>query len=163
MTSGLYFLVILPELQKPSKVNSMDSIIKGALLGAVVTGVYDMTSMATLPNLGVKEGLTDQAPTFLKTLKNMDLSEVANASSYYNLYKLYMEEYKKPEKKEPSRKNQLMDTIKTGPPKEPGSLEEPVLGQTKTKKKRRLSSFNKSHPLATEMKKYVGIYNKNIK
>jgi len=59
MTSGLYFLVILPELQKQSKVNSMDSIIKGALLGAVVTGVYDMTSMATLPNFGVKEGLTD--------------------------------------------------------------------------------------------------------
>ena len=80
-----------------------------------------------------KEGLTDQAPTFFKFLKNMDLSEVANAYNYYALYKLYMEEYKKPEKTEPSGKKQLMGSIKKGPPKEPGSLEEPVLGQTKNR------------------------------
>ena len=112
-----------------------------------------------------KDGLTDQAPTFMKTLQNMDLSEVANAGSYYSLYKLYMEEFKKKEpsgKIEPgSGKEQLMSKIKKGPPKEPGSIKEPVLGQKKFK--RTLSSFNKSHPVGTEFKKYVGIYNKNIK
>ena len=57
MTAGLYFLVILPGLTDKSDQDNV--IIKGALLGAVVTGVYDMTSMATLPNFGVKEGLID--------------------------------------------------------------------------------------------------------
>ena len=112
-----------------------------------------------------KEGLTDQAPTFMKTLQNMDLSEVTNVSNYYSLYKLYMEEFKKKEpfgKIEPgSGKQQLISKIKKGPPKEPGSLQEPVLGQKKFK--RTLSSFNRSHPLSTEFKKYVGLYNKNIK
>lgn len=57
MTAGLYFLVILPGLKDKSDRDNV--IIKGALLGAVVTGVYDMTSMATLPNFGTKEGLID--------------------------------------------------------------------------------------------------------
>ena len=86
-----------------------------------------------------KEGLTDQAPTFIKTLQNMDLSEVANAVNYYNLYKLYMEEFKKTEpsrKIQPSsEKDELMSKIKKGPPKEPGSITEPVLGQKKSKRK----------------------------
>jgi len=57
MTTGLYFLVILPGLNDKS--NCKLTIIKGALLGTVVTGVYDTTSMATLQNFGTKEGLID--------------------------------------------------------------------------------------------------------
>jgi uncharacterized membrane protein len=61
MTAGLYFLVILPGLTDKTDGNNVNVnvVIKGALLGAVVTGVYDMTSMATLPNFGTEEGLID--------------------------------------------------------------------------------------------------------
>ena len=59
MTAGLYFLVILPGLNNNDKSDENNVIIKGALLGAVVTGVYDTTSMATLPNFGTREGLID--------------------------------------------------------------------------------------------------------
>jgi hypothetical protein len=76
----------------------------------------------------VSEGLSDQSSTLMKAISNMDLSEIANAYSYYNLYKLYNEEYLKSES---SSKKQLIQKINQGPPKEPGSSQEPVLGQKK--------------------------------
>ena len=96
-----------------------------------------MTALKTILDFSrgkPKDGLTDQAPTFIKTLQNMDLSEVANAGNYYNLYKLYMEEFKKTEPSEkikPGSLKKLISQINEGPPKEPISLSEPVFGQKK--------------------------------
>ena len=62
MTVGLYVLVLLPELQKEkSQRDVRGAVMKGMLQGLITTGIYDTTSMATLPGFGTTEAVMDSA------------------------------------------------------------------------------------------------------
>ena len=60
MTTGMYLFVLLPELQKEKSQRDIHKAVsKGMLQGLVTTGIYDTTSMATLPGFGTTEALID--------------------------------------------------------------------------------------------------------
>ena len=55
MALGLYVFVILPSVD----VSFLMTIFKGALLGVILFGVYDLTNVASIPAFGIKEAAID--------------------------------------------------------------------------------------------------------
>lgn len=55
MALGLYVFVILPSVD----VSFLITILKGALLGVILFGVYDLTNVAAIPMFGIKEAVID--------------------------------------------------------------------------------------------------------
>jgi len=59
MAIGLYTFVISPSVNLAE--GTMSTVLKAALLGSLMYGVYDMTNVASIPAFGVKEALIDCA------------------------------------------------------------------------------------------------------
>ncbi len=55
MALGLYVFVILPSVD----VSFFTTIMRGALLGAILFGVHNLTNVATIPEFGIKESAID--------------------------------------------------------------------------------------------------------
>jgi len=55
MAIGLYVFVI----SASTDMSFMYTILKGALLGVILFGVYDITNVATIPAFGIKEAAID--------------------------------------------------------------------------------------------------------
>lgn len=55
MAIGLYVFVI----SSSTDLSFMYTILKGALLGVILFGVYDLTNVATIPAFGIKEAAID--------------------------------------------------------------------------------------------------------
>ena len=55
MALGLYVFVILPSVD----VSFLMTIFRGALLGVILFGVYDLTNVASIPAFGIKEAAID--------------------------------------------------------------------------------------------------------
>lgn len=55
MAIGLYVFVISASVD----MSFIHTILKGALLGVILFGVYDMTNVATIPAFGIKEAMID--------------------------------------------------------------------------------------------------------
>lgn len=55
MAIGLYVFVI----SASTEMSFVYTILKGALLGVILFGVYDITNVATIPAFGIKEAMID--------------------------------------------------------------------------------------------------------
>lgn len=55
MAIGLYVFVILPSVDA----SFFTTILRGALLGVILFGVYDLTNVASIPAFGIKEAVID--------------------------------------------------------------------------------------------------------
>ena len=54
---GIYYFILSPNMN--DNINYMDIFIKGAILGFVVYGVYDLTNLLSINNFTLKEGIVD--------------------------------------------------------------------------------------------------------